>query len=104
MSVCFQNFKTLSSIEVTLSFEDTGLNIHASKNKILVSEQRRENSRGTTLIPRPLAEHLSDDNHHPVLITKNNFGLLTHLPQAEGFSSRLRDDFQPDSLTCSHPT
>jgi len=51
------------------------------KNKNLVSQQRREYSRGTTLIPRTrhlrLAGHSLDDNHHPVLITENNFGLLT---------------------------
>jgi hypothetical protein len=31
---CFQNFKTFSSIEVTLNFGDTGLNIQSSKTKI----------------------------------------------------------------------
>ena len=68
-------------MEVTLSFDDTGLNIHASKNKNLVSKQRRENSRGTTLILHPrrfrLVELSLDDQHHPVLITKNNVGSLT---------------------------
>ena len=51
------------------------------KNKNLVSQQRRENSRGTTLVLHTrrlrLVEHSMDDNHHPVLVTKNNFGSLT---------------------------
>jgi alpha-galactosidase len=42
------------------------------------------------------------DNHRPVLITENNFGLLTPIRPAQGFSARLRDDFQSASLTCSH--
>ena len=49
-----------------------------------------------------------DDNHHPVLITKNNFGLLTfsqlHYDYLANFSLRLRDDFQSASLACSHLT
>jgi len=32
-----------------------------------------------------------DDNHHPVLITKNNFGSLTDQTM---LGSQLRDDFQ----------
>jgi hypothetical protein len=64
-------------MEVTLSFELTGLNIHASKKQKSRLEQRRENSRGTTLVLRTIAEHSWDDYHHPVLITKNNFGSLT---------------------------
>jgi hypothetical protein len=37
-----------------------------------------------------------DDNHHPVPITKNNFGSLTFRDFSD-FSSQLREDFQPST-------
>jgi hypothetical protein len=49
-----------------------------------------------------MAWHSWDDNHHPVLITENNFGLLTPLRQAQSFSLRLRDDVQSAGLTRFH--
>jgi hypothetical protein len=57
-------------------------------------EQRREQgSRGTTLIPRThSAGHSLDDEHHPVLVTKNNFGLLT---QGSACGSEMIFDLLP---------
>ena len=52
------------------------MTVKLNKNSRLI--QRREQcSRDTTLIPTPWGRHSLDDQHHPVLITKNNLGFPT---------------------------
>ncbi|MBK8616287.1 MAG: hypothetical protein IPN96_04055 [Anaerolineales bacterium] len=43
---------------------------------------------------RQTGRHSLDDQHHPVLITKNNFGFPTLKQTLPDFSSQLREDFQ----------